>query len=199
MTIASENAERVLLALRDNAVALATQTPRPPTWIRVASGDAAVELSWSPEAGNGAGAGYDGDSSGAGHAGDSSGAGHAGDASGGVRGGDGASDAAGGAGVVSDVGDGDVGGPDGGDAAVAHIGAPTVGVFYRAPEPGAEPFVAVGDTVAAGQQVGIVEAMKLMIPVQAERAGRVVEVLVEDATQVEYGEPLIAYVPVGGP
>ena len=53
------------------------------------------------------------------------------------------------------------------------IHAPTVGVFYRAPEPGAPPFVTEGDVVSPGQQVGIVEAMKLMIPVESDRYGRV--------------------------
>jgi acetyl-CoA carboxylase biotin carboxyl carrier protein len=70
--------------------------------------------------------------------------------------------------------------------------APTVGVFYRSPEPGAAPFVNTGDLVTAGQQVGIVEAMKLMIPVEADRGGRVVDVLCADATSVEFGAPLFA-------
>ena len=70
--------------------------------------------------------------------------------------------------------------------------APTVGVFYRAPEPGAAPFVDIGELVAPGQQVGIVEAMKLMIPVEADRSGRLVEVLCTDATAVEFGAPLFA-------
>jgi acetyl-CoA carboxylase biotin carboxyl carrier protein len=75
------------------------------------------------------------------------------------------------------------------------ISAPMVGTFYRAPEPGATPFVEVGDLVDAGQQVGIVEAMKLMNAIQAEHAGRVSEVLASDGTPVEYGAPLIALVP----
>jgi acetyl-CoA carboxylase biotin carboxyl carrier protein len=84
----------------------------------------------------------------------------------------------------------------GGRAAVAEIvghrvTAPTVGVFYRAPEPGAPPFVTEGDVVSAGQQVAIVEAMKLMIPVEADRAGRVVEVLAADGDPVEFGQPLV--------
>jgi acetyl-CoA carboxylase biotin carboxyl carrier protein len=70
--------------------------------------------------------------------------------------------------------------------------APTVGVFYRSPEPGAAPFVDTGDLVSPGQQIGIVEAMKLMIPVEAEHGGRVVEVLCADATAVEFGAPLFA-------
>ncbi|PEH79785.1 acetyl-CoA carboxylase biotin carboxyl carrier protein subunit [Nocardia sp. FDAARGOS_372] len=69
--------------------------------------------------------------------------------------------------------------------------AETVGVFYRAPEPGADPFVAEGDPVRAGQQVGIVEAMKLMIPVVATREGRVAEFLVDNGDAVEYGAPLL--------
>ena len=75
--------------------------------------------------------------------------------------------------------------------------APTVGTFYVAPEPGATPFVAEGDLVRAGQQVGIVEAMKLMIPLQAEHDGQVVAVLMEDGCLVEYGDRLFAFAPVG--
>jgi acetyl-CoA carboxylase biotin carboxyl carrier protein len=77
-----------------------------------------------------------------------------------------------------------------------HIIAPMVGTFYHAPEPGAPPFVKVDDLVQAGQDCGIVEAMKLMNPIQAERAGRVVAVLVEDGQSVEYGQPLIALEPL---
>jgi acetyl-CoA carboxylase biotin carboxyl carrier protein len=71
------------------------------------------------------------------------------------------------------------------------ITAPSVGTFYAAPEPGAGPFVQVGDMVTAGQQVAIIEAMKLMLPVEADRAGRVTTVLLQDGKPVEYGEPLI--------
>jgi acetyl-CoA carboxylase biotin carboxyl carrier protein len=69
--------------------------------------------------------------------------------------------------------------------------APMVGTFYRALEPGAPPLVNVGDTVEAGQQVGLIEAMKLMTPVESDRAGRVVEFLVPDGSPVEYEQPLI--------
>jgi acetyl-CoA carboxylase biotin carboxyl carrier protein len=72
-----------------------------------------------------------------------------------------------------------------------YVLAPTVGVFYRAPEPGSPPFVDVGDVVEPGQQVGIVEAMKLMIPVEAECAGRVAEIVCADAQAVEYEQRLI--------
>lgn len=71
------------------------------------------------------------------------------------------------------------------------VRTPLVGTFYRAAEPGARPFVEVGDLVRASQQVAIVEAMKLMNPIVAERSGRVVEVLVADGGLVEYDQPLI--------
>ncbi|GAA1971243.1 acetyl-CoA carboxylase biotin carboxyl carrier protein [Amycolatopsis minnesotensis] len=77
-----------------------------------------------------------------------------------------------------------------------HIGAPTVGVFYRAPAPGAEPFVAVGDTVKAGQQVGVLEVMKLMVPVEAGQGGTIVAVLRTDGEQVEFDEPLFELAPI---
>ncbi|WP_433325217.1 acetyl-CoA carboxylase biotin carboxyl carrier protein [Spirillospora sp. CA-294931] len=73
-----------------------------------------------------------------------------------------------------------------------YLTSPAVGVFYHAREPGAEPFVSVGATVRPGQQIGIVEAMKLMIPVEADRAGTVTAVVKEDGEPVEYGEPLFA-------
>ena len=76
-----------------------------------------------------------------------------------------------------------------------YLVAPMVGAFFRSPEPGAKPFVEVGDPVVAGQQVAIVEAMKLMIPVHAELDGRVVEVLKENGDPVEYGERLFALEP----
>jgi acetyl-CoA carboxylase biotin carboxyl carrier protein len=70
------------------------------------------------------------------------------------------------------------------------IKSPMVGSVYLQPEPGAEPFVKVGDTVAAGQTLMIIEAMKTMNPIPAPRAGKIVEVLVEDGQPVEFGEPL---------
>ncbi|MEU1589769.1 acetyl-CoA carboxylase biotin carboxyl carrier protein [Micromonospora sp. NPDC005710] len=73
----------------------------------------------------------------------------------------------------------------------ATVRAPIVGTFYRAPEPGAGPFVAVGDLVRPGQPVAIVEAMKLMNEVTADRAGRVAAILVEDGQPVEYDQPLV--------
>lgn len=81
------------------------------------------------------------------------------------------------------------------DSADTLIGSPIVGHFYRAPEPGAPPFVEVGSEVAAGQQLGIVEAMKMMIPVEATCAGRVTRICRSDGDPVEYGEPLFAVAP----
>jgi acetyl-CoA carboxylase biotin carboxyl carrier protein len=73
--------------------------------------------------------------------------------------------------------------------------ADTLGTFYLSPEPGAAPFVVEGDHITAGQQIAIIEAMKLMIPVKADRGGRIVEILKPDATAVEYGEPLFLIAP----
>lgn len=79
-----------------------------------------------------------------------------------------------------------------------YVLAHTVGVFYRSREPGAEPFVRSGDVITPGQQLGIIEAMKLMIPVESDVTGRIVEVLVSDGTPVEYGDRLFAFEPVSG-
>jgi acetyl-CoA carboxylase biotin carboxyl carrier protein len=73
--------------------------------------------------------------------------------------------------------------------------APAVGVFYQAPQPGAPPFVRPGDVVQPGQRVAIVEAMKLMMPVESDWFGRVAEVLVQDGDPVEYGTPLMLLEP----
>ena len=75
------------------------------------------------------------------------------------------------------------------------VTAPTVGTFYRSPEPGAAPFVEVGDTVSPGQQVAILEAMKLMLPVESDFGGVVLEILKQDGQPVEFGEPLFVLEP----
>ncbi len=69
--------------------------------------------------------------------------------------------------------------------------APLVGTFYRAPEPGAKPFVEEGDVVDEGQSVAIVEAMKLMNQVVADQGGRVAEILVKDGDWVEFEQVLM--------
>ena len=71
------------------------------------------------------------------------------------------------------------------------VTAPMVGTVYVAPEPGAPPFVRVGDTVREGQPLLIIEAMKVMNQIPSPRAGRVSEILVHDGQPVEYGEPLL--------
>ena len=71
------------------------------------------------------------------------------------------------------------------------VKSPMVGTAYLQPNPGADSFVRVGSQVAAGQTLLIIEAMKTMNPVPAPRAGRVIEVLVEDGQPVEFGQPLI--------
>lgn len=68
--------------------------------------------------------------------------------------------------------------------------SPMVGTFYRAPGPNAAAFVEVGQQVKAGDTLCIIEAMKLMNEIEAEKSGIVKEILVENGTPVEYGEPL---------
>lgn len=165
-SVESTDLHAVLTALRENAVALALSGPQPPSRIRVEAAGAAVELGW-------------------------------------------AESAAPVAAVVPIAAPASVAAPALVAAPVAvpvatdgaqingaptpghRLTAPTVGVFYRSPEPGAPPFVAVGDHVQPGQQVGIVEAMKLMIPVEADRGGPVLELLCGDGESVEFGQPLL--------
>ena len=76
------------------------------------------------------------------------------------------------------------------DADVHVVKSPIVGTFYASPSPGAEPFVTVGARVEQGQVLCIVEAMKLMNEIEADAAGEIVEVFVENGNPVEYGEKL---------
>ncbi|TDD72706.1 acetyl-CoA carboxylase biotin carboxyl carrier protein [Jiangella aurantiaca] len=71
------------------------------------------------------------------------------------------------------------------------VRAPLVGTFYRRPAPEADAFVEVGDVVAAGQTLGIVEAMKLMNEIKSDRAGRVVAIRPADGQMVEFDEVLV--------
>ncbi len=71
------------------------------------------------------------------------------------------------------------------------VTSPMVGTVYTAPEPNAAAFVKVGDSVREGQTVLIVEAMKTMNHIPAPRAGKVTQILVQNAQPVEYGEPLL--------
>ncbi len=71
------------------------------------------------------------------------------------------------------------------------VPSPMVGTAYRAPDPDAKPYVEIGDAVREGQTVLIIEAMKTMNQIPAPRAGKVVDILVEDGQPVEFGEPLL--------
>jgi len=75
------------------------------------------------------------------------------------------------------------------------VTSPLVGTFYRAPSPDSVPFVEVGDPVRKGQTLCIIEAMKLMNEIEAERDGKVLEILVADGQAVEYGQPLVRVEP----
>ena len=69
--------------------------------------------------------------------------------------------------------------------------SPMVGTFYRKPSPDDPPFIKVGDQVKKGDVLCIIEAMKVMNEIQADFAGEIVEILVEDSSSVEYGQPLL--------
>lgn len=71
------------------------------------------------------------------------------------------------------------------------IKAPVVGIYYAAPAPESDPFVAVGSEVEAGATVCIIEAMKLMNEVTSHCAGKILEIFVQDGQRVEYGQPLM--------
>jgi acetyl-CoA carboxylase biotin carboxyl carrier protein len=81
---------------------------------------------------------------------------------------------------------------------LVEITSPMVGTFYRKPAPDAEPFIQVGDTVGAETVVCIIEAMKVMNEIKAEMGGEILEILVNDAEAVEYGQPLFLVRPAGG-
>ncbi len=71
------------------------------------------------------------------------------------------------------------------------ITSPMVGTFYKSPSPDAEPFVSVGKSVAKGDVVCIVEAMKMMNEIESELSGKIVEICVEDGQPVEFGQVLM--------
>jgi acetyl-CoA carboxylase biotin carboxyl carrier protein len=75
------------------------------------------------------------------------------------------------------------------------IKSPMVGTFYRAPSPEAAPFIEVGQEIEVGQVVCIIEAMKLMNEIKSEIKGRLIEVLVDNAEPVEFGQPLFLIEP----
>ncbi len=81
--------------------------------------------------------------------------------------------------------------------ALKEIKSPMVGTYYKAPEPGADPYVKVGSRVTSGQTVCIIEAMKIMNEIEAEIAGVIREICVEDAQPVEFGQVLFRVDPNG--
>ena len=77
------------------------------------------------------------------------------------------------------------------------VKSPMVGTFYKSPEPGAKAYVAVGDRVAKGQIVCIIEAMKIMNEIESDHSGVIREILAQDAQPVEYGQVLFKIDPNG--
>jgi acetyl-CoA carboxylase biotin carboxyl carrier protein len=71
------------------------------------------------------------------------------------------------------------------------VKSPMVGTFYRAASPGAKPFVEVGSQVKEGQTICIIEAMKILNEIEADKSGTVTQVLCENGQAVEYGQPLL--------
>ena len=82
-------------------------------------------------------------------------------------------------------------------SSLLEVKSPMVGTFYGAPEPGAKPYVSVGDRVQKGQTLCIIEAMKIMNEIESEFAGTIKEILAQDAQPVEYGQALFRIDPNG--
>src|SRR5207248_1044304 len=70
------------------------------------------------------------------------------------------------------------------------VSAPMVGTFYAAPTAGAKPFVEIGDEIKVGQVLCIIEAMKMMNQIEADRAGRITSIMAQNGDPVEFGQPL---------
>jgi acetyl-CoA carboxylase biotin carboxyl carrier protein len=162
------------------ALAMTGRLPASPSSLRVAAGDVAVELHWngtSPLA-----------------AGDRNGPAVAGNGNSPPVAGNGDSPPAAGNGHAAGVESAQPPGAEESDQLL--VRAPAVGVYYQAPQPGASPFVRTGTVVQPGQRVAIIEAMKVMIPVAADRPGRVTQLLVSDGDAVEYDAPLLVLEPL---
>jgi acetyl-CoA carboxylase biotin carboxyl carrier protein len=93
--------------------------------------------------------------------------------------------------IAADSGTATLTEPPATEAGLLEVRAPMIGTWYRAPMPGAEPFVQIGSKVSENTVIGIIEAMKLMTSVPARQAGVVVEILAADATLVEKGQLLL--------
>ena len=76
------------------------------------------------------------------------------------------------------------------------VKAPMVGTFYRAPSPEAPPYVEVGQVIQPGQVICIIEAMKLMNEIKSEIKGKILEILVDNAEPVEFGQPILIVEPL---
>ncbi|OGB33275.1 MAG: acetyl-CoA carboxylase, biotin carboxyl carrier protein [Burkholderiales bacterium RIFCSPLOWO2_12_FULL_61_40] len=77
------------------------------------------------------------------------------------------------------------------EVAAGHaVKSPMVGTFYRSSSPGAKPFVEVGDAIKAGETVCIIEAMKILNEIEADKSGTITRILCENGQAVEYGQPL---------
>ena len=76
------------------------------------------------------------------------------------------------------------------DSKYVTVKSPIIGTFYRSPGPDKDPFINVGDTIAVGDTVCIIEAMKLFNEIESEVRGKIVKVLVDDSSPVEYDQPL---------
>lgn len=80
-------------------------------------------------------------------------------------------------------------------AGLVPVAAPMLGIYYRAPKPGAEPFVTPGTRITAESIIGIIEVMKLMNPVPAGVSGEVVEIVAPDGELIEFGQPILLIKP----
>ncbi|MCE7055504.1 acetyl-CoA carboxylase biotin carboxyl carrier protein [Algoriphagus sp. AGSA1] len=80
---------------------------------------------------------------------------------------------------------------------LVEIKSPMIGTFYLTSSPDADPFVAVGDSIKAGETVCIIEAMKLFNEIESEISGKIVKILVSNSTPVEYDQPLFLVDPAG--
>lgn len=83
------------------------------------------------------------------------------------------------------------------NAGLVEVKSPMIGTFYRAAGPDKDPYVGIGDTIKEGQTICMIEAMKLFNEIEAEMSGKVVKILVEDATPVEFNQPLFLLDPKG--
>lgn len=85
--------------------------------------------------------------------------------------------------------------PEEDDSNLIYVNSPIIGTFYKAPNPDADPYVSVGDTVKLGQVLCIIEAMKIMNEIESEVQGKIVKIFVKNAEAVEYGQKLFAVKP----